>query len=132
MAAVLLDTPYTSGPSRPRHHPAGAHRRPVPRAARRRVSAVHRRRRLLAALAGLGLVLAVARAGAALEGAPPLATPERLPHVRTVVVQRGDSLWSLARDLAPGRDPRAVVDALVEARGSAALTPGETINWPEN
>jgi hypothetical protein len=91
---------------------------------------VLRRRRLVAALAGLGLVLTVARAGAALEGST-LATPERLPHVRTVVVQPGDSLWSIAGRLAPGRDPRSVVDAFVKARGTASITPGETLTWLE-
>jgi hypothetical protein len=70
----------------------------------------------------------VARAGVALEG-PPLETPERLPHVRTVVVQPGDTLWSLAPRLAPERDPRAVVDAVADARGGATLVPGETITW---
>ena len=82
-------------------------------------------------LIGLGLVLTVARAGAALEGGS-LATPERLPHVRTIVVQPGDSLWSLAHELAPERDPRSVVDALVEARGTSTLAPGETVTWLEN
>ena len=82
----------------------------------------------MAALAGLVLVLTVARAGAALEGSS-LTSPERLPHVRTVVVEPGDSLWSLAGRLAPGSDPRGVVDALVEARGTASVAPGETITW---
>jgi hypothetical protein len=82
----------------------------------------------MAALVGLGLVLAVARAAAALEGSPP-APLARPPHVRTIVVQPGDSLWSVARRLEPRSDPRAVVDAIVEARGTAVVTPGETITW---
>jgi hypothetical protein len=121
MTAVLL-------PARPHHHPAGAHRQPRPRRACRPARAVLRRRRFLAALVGLGLVLTVARAGVALDGPSPVA-PERLPHVRTVVVQPGDSLWSIAHELAPERDPRAVVDALVEARGTTAIAPGETLTW---
>ncbi len=112
---------------RPRH-PAGFHRQQPPRPARRPAPGVFRRRRVIAALAGLVLALTVARAGAALEGNP-LATPERLPHVRTVVVQPGDSLWSIAGRIAPDRDPRAVVDALVEARHTSAVVPGETITW---
>ena len=82
----------------------------------------------MAAFIGLGLVMTVARAGAALEG-PSLASNGRLPHVRTVVVQPGDSLWSLARRLAPDADPRNVVDVLVEARGTTSVAPGETIRW---
>jgi hypothetical protein len=74
------------------------------------------------------MVLTAARAGAALGGTP-LASPGRLPHVRTVVVQSGDTLWSLAHRLAPGSDPRGVVDALVEALGTSSVFPGETLTW---
>src|SRR2546429_197650 len=77
---------------------------------------------------GRGLALTVLRAGAALGGSSP-GIAERRPHVQTVVVQTGDTLWSLARRLAPRSDPRAVVDALVQARGSSTVVPGETITW---
>ena len=130
MAAALLE-PLPIDPVRPHHHPAGPRRPPHPRPARRPARAVFRRRRLFAALAGLGLVLTAARAGAALEGSS-LASPERLPHVRTVVVAPGDSLWSLAARLAPQRDPRSVVDAIAHARGTSTLSPGETIVWRES
>ena len=130
MAAALLE-PFPIDPARPHHHPAGPRRQPHPRPARRPARAVFRRRRLFAALAGLGLVLTVARAGAALEGSS-LASPRRLPHVRTVVVAPGDSLWSLATRLAPQRDPRSVVDAIAHARGTSTLSPGETITWRES
>jgi len=135
MAAVIqLDQHYQPIASvrsaRPRH-PAGAHRQSDPRRARRPARAVLRRRRLCAALLGLGLVLTVARAGAALEGTT-LASPERLPHVRTVVVQTGDTLWSVAHEIAPQSDPRGVVDQLVRARGTTALSPGDTITWTDS
>jgi Tfp pilus assembly protein FimV len=125
MASVLLDYPS----ARP-HHPAGSHRQPRPRSARRPPArAVFRRRRLCAALLGLGLVLTMARAAVAFDGST-LATSGRQPHVQTVVVQPGDTLWSIARDLAPTDDPRRVVDALVRARnGETTLWPGETITW---
>jgi len=115
-----------------RSRPADRHRQARPRPARRPAPAVYRRRRLMAALVGLGLVLTVARAAAAFGESNPLATPERLPHVQaqTVVVQPGDTLWSVARRLAPGSDPRKVVDALVRARGGdAVVRPGDTIRW---
>ncbi len=132
MAAVLqLDQPFTSTRSARPRHPAGAYRQPSPRRARRPARSVLRRRRFCAALIGLGLVLTVARAGAALEGST-LASPERLPHVRTVVVQPGDTLWSVAHELAPSSDPRSIVDQLVRARGTTALTPGDTITWTES
>jgi Tfp pilus assembly protein FimV len=47
----------------------------------------------------------------------------------TVVVEPGDTLWSIAKRLAPGADPRQVVDALVKARGTTALVPGESLTW---
>jgi hypothetical protein len=93
-------------------------------------AAVFRRRRLLAVVLGLGLSLTVARAGSALEGS--FAAPGHVPHVRTVVVQPGDTLWSLAQKLAPGQDPRGVVDALVQARGTSSVQPGETLTWVPN
>jgi len=47
----------------------------------------------------------------------------------TVVVQRGDSLWSIARQLAPDRDPRAVVEQLrsVNRLPGVALWPGQVL-----
>jgi len=96
------------------------------------------RRAFVAALV-VGLVLLMAQAGAALGGSS-LATPERsttsagasvasASAVRHTVVRPGDSLWSVASRLAPGSDPRPVVDALSEARDGAPLTPGETVEW---
>ncbi len=82
----------------------------------------------------VGLVLLMAQAGAA-PGGSSLATPERgttssaASPLRSTVVRPGDSLWSVASRLAPGSDPRPVVDALSEARDGAPLVPGETVEW---
>jgi LysM domain len=128
MAAVLT-LPHAplagrSGRSAGVHH---SHRAPRPR--RNRTAAVYRRRRFaVAALAGLGLVAVVGQASAALGGSS-LAPVERRPQVETIVVEPGDTLWSIAQRLAPDSDPRDVVDALVEARGTAQLVPGETLTW---
>ena len=95
-----------------------------------------RRRAFVAALV-VGLVLVMAQAGAALGGSS-LATPGRSTTssssagssvVRHTVVRPGDSLWSVASRLAPGSDPRPVVDALSAARNGAPLVPGETVEW---
>jgi hypothetical protein len=104
-------------------------RQPRPRPARRHQRAVYRRRRVLAALVGLGLVLTIARAGTALGGLT-LATPERLPHVQQVVVQPGDTLWSIAQHALPGHDVRPVVDALVRTLGTSTVVAGETVSVP--
>ena len=48
------------------------------------------------------------------------------------VVREGDTLWSIARRLAPGTDPRRVVDQLVRANGvdPGSLVPGQTLVVP--
>jgi hypothetical protein len=93
-----------------------------------RTAAVFRRRRFVAAALGLGIVVAAGQASAALGGSS-LAPVERRPQVTTVVVEPGDTLWTIAGEVAPDADPRDVVDALVEARGTTQLLPGETITW---
>ena len=131
MAAVLahpLTPPIGAHAGRPgrsagvRHHPST----PAPR--RHRTAAVYRRRRFVAAAFGLGLVVVAGQASAALGGSS-LASVERRPQVATVVVEPGDTLWSIAERLAPDADPREVVDALVEARGTTEVLPGETLTW---
>lgn len=113
-------------------HPGRVHRVSVPRQSSPRVTrshgaAVYWRRRLFAAALGLGVLLTAAHASAALGGTT--TAPERSPHVEQVVVHEGDTLWSVAERLAPNSDPRAVVDALAQARGSSAVEPGELITW---
>ena len=59
-----------------------------------------------------------------------LAATERLPHVQQVVVEPGDSLWSIVQRVAPGHDPRPIVDAIADARGTSAVEVGETLTVP--
>ena len=56
----------------------------------------------------------------------------RLAGSDTVVVRSGDTLWSIAREVAPEEDPRAVVDAIVELNGldSVDLLPGAQLQLP--
>jgi hypothetical protein len=119
-----------------RTRPTTSSRRAVAAGPARVVSrATYWRRRVVVVVLAVAIVLVMARAGAALGGSTP-AVPERHPaHSSTVVegastvVRQGDSLWSVAERLAPGSDPRPVVDALSEARHGTVLTPGETISW---
>jgi hypothetical protein len=53
--------------------------------------------------------------------------PQPLPAVGTYVVQPGDSLWSIARRLAPGQDPRPIVAELRERYGDASLDAGDRL-----
>jgi predicted Zn-dependent protease len=46
-----------------------------------------------------------------------------------ITVQPGDTLWSIAGQVAPGRDPRAVIERLRESNNltSVSLLPGQTL-----
>lgn len=56
----------------------------------------------------------------------------QLAGSETVVVRSGDTLWSIAGDVAPDEDRRAVVDAIVELNGldSVDLLPGAELQLP--
>ena len=105
MAAVLT-LPSTPGlvPRAGRSGRSVGARRPHPtRVARsHRTAAVYRRRRFVAAALGLGIVVAAGQASAALGGSS-LAPAERRPQVTSVVVEPGDTLWSIADEVAPER-----------------------------
>ena len=90
--------------------------------------AVYVRRRIIAASLGLGIVLTAAHAGVALGGST--TTPGRSPHshVVSVVVQSGDTLWSIAERVAPQSDPREVVDAFAAQLRTSDLQSGELIS----
>jgi LysM repeat protein len=49
-----------------------------------------------------------------------------------VVVRPGDTLWAIAERVAPGQDPRPVVDAMVAVNNMdpGALVPGQTLLVP--
>ncbi|MBV8950536.1 MAG: hypothetical protein JOZ99_06660 [Actinobacteria bacterium] len=86
------------------------------------------RRRVVVAALALGTVALAGRAGVALGGSP-LASSERRPPLISYVVHDGDTMWDVARRVAPRSDPRPVVDALLASRHGAPLTAGETIVW---
>ena len=109
-----------------------------------------RRRRLMVLLAALTaavlLVLAASRAAATLGGVP-ASVPERRPvpagdtagsasdlgraSTATYVVQPGDTLWSIARRLAPdASDLRPLVDRLVAMNDGPDLAVGQRISIP--
>lgn len=84
---------------------------------------------VVVAIVVLALLLLSGVSGAL--GADPLTHSESpgAPSAR-YVVQPGDTVWSIATELADGGDVRPVVDAILEMRGSAPLQPGETILLP--
>lgn len=91
-----------------------------------------RGRRVVAGLVlvgGLGFAVLV---GSAVLGGGAVAPGLALAGESSVVVQPGDTLWSIASDIAPEEDPRGVVDALQEANGleGSSLVPGQVLLVP--
>jgi Tfp pilus assembly protein FimV len=90
-----------------------------------------RGRRVVAGLSiAIGLSIAAATVVTVQLGAPGHGL--ELAGSSTVVVQPGDTLWSLAEELAPEEDPRAVVDAIVDLNGleDVDLLPGAVLQLP--
>jgi hypothetical protein len=57
--------------------------------------------------------------------------PDRPAPRVTYVVEPGDTLWSIARRVAPGQDPRPVVDRLIEANDvRGGLRAGQELSIP--
>jgi nucleoid-associated protein YgaU len=55
-----------------------------------------------------------------------------LAGVSSVVVEPGDTLWSIAESVAGGADVRAVVDRIQEMNGldGSSLVPGQILQLP--
>jgi hypothetical protein len=92
-----------------------------------------RGRRVLAFLAALPAVIALSIA--VLSGGAALASRDAgapAGSFTTVSVADGESLWSIAEEVAPGHDPRDVVDAIlrVNALDGATVWAGQSIAIP--
>ncbi len=104
-------------------------------APRRDLTLTYRRRRLvvlllLVALA-VALVLAVRSVTATLGGVPASAPGGTItdPPARVVVVQPGDTVWTIAHTVQPDGDVRPLVDAIV-ASHPGPLQPGDRLRVP--
>ena len=57
--------------------------------------------------------------------------PDRPAPRITYVVESGDTLWSIARRVAPGQDPRPVVDGLIRSNDvRGGLQAGQELSIP--
>ena len=103
--------------------------------------AVYRRRRVVALILAVAFVVvamagvrAVLRPLAGADGGRPLSATDGSAPVtaghETLLVQPGETLWDIARDLQPTGDLRPVVDELAALNGGAMLEAGQTIVLP--
>ncbi|HIY94166.1 MAG TPA: LysM peptidoglycan-binding domain-containing protein, partial [Candidatus Rothia avicola] len=55
-----------------------------------------------------------------------------VPVSQTVTVVHGDTLWSIAADVAPGEDSRDVINRIMQINDltSAQLVPGQVLEVP--
>ena len=131
--ASTTTSPVRAVSSVPAARPASARGLPsltaVPVAAPRAVR-LTRRGRLVLAVVVLSIVTVVSLwVGGAAFGGTAAAPPTR------VVVQSGDTLWSIARGAQPGADPRATIESLRELNGlapEARLVPGQSLLLPSD
>jgi len=103
--------------------------------------AVYRRRRVVALILAVALVV-VAMAGiravlrpltGGVDGRPLSAVDGSAPvpaGTETILVQPGESLWDIARDLQPTGDVRPLVDELAALNGGATLEAGQNLVLP--
>ncbi len=117
-------------------HAAAPGSTPAPVVARRPASpAVYRRRRLVVAVVLGLLVSALSLLGGELvgrvTGTPGIPVVGASVEPTVHVVQPGDTLWSIARTVAPaGVDVRTTVDRLVAANGGSVLQVGQRLVLP--
>jgi hypothetical protein len=95
-------------------------------AACRQPRVVYVRRRLVALAVAAALLAVVAFGLGVVRGAPATDDPRPIA-TRVHVVQPGDTLWSIARELEPTSDPRAVVDRLAALNGGSSVSVGQRL-----
>lgn len=106
---------------------ASTHRSGQPQPALR----LTRRGRVLLVLLAAVLLLVVFSLGRASSGASS-SSAARVAR-RAVVVQRGETLWQVARRIAPDTDPRITVERIIELNGldrAGLVRPGQQIVLP--
>jgi len=92
-----------------------------------------RRRRTVAVVAAalVAVLMSPLAAGAVRRGEPSAPAAQQVP-AQAVVVQAGDTLWSIAQRIRPADDPREVAGEIAAANGvqPGALTVGASLIVP--
>lgn len=90
-----------------------------------------RRGRVVLLVALVGLILAAFSLGRVGSEAAPRGA-ERGAELGQTVVQPGESLWAVAKRVAPGHDPRAVIDQIADLNDldSSAVQAGQLLVVP--
>jgi hypothetical protein len=86
-----------------------------------------KRRRPALMLFGISVMFGAIIVGGEVASADAKPQPVRPVQQLTVIVQPGDSIWSIARSTRPTGDIRPMVDAMVARHGSASVTVGEVL-----
>jgi hypothetical protein len=91
-----------------------------------------RRGRVVVLLALVTFLLAAFSLGRVGSEAAPKAVGSRPVTTSSTVVQPGESLWAVAKRVAPGHDPRAVIDQIAELNNlsTSGLRAGQLLVVP--
>lgn len=131
--AIFPTRPMPStAPTIRRSHPIHTNRstRPSPQTFRRRRVAALGLLVLSACLVIIAVQAALGRAGGGPLTTTGVAGGLRAAAAESWVVRPGDTLWSIASAIAPGRDARPIVDRLAAELGGSSLFPGEVVPIP--
>jgi LysM repeat protein len=138
MTTLTLSPSYTPTREQVRRPQRSASRRPRAAAARQSSSSnplrLTGRGRLVVILALLVLTFAALSLTRVMTQASQPGTAPTAPVNKVWVVEPGDTLWSIATQVAPNDDPRATVRRLVELNSldSAGVFAGEKLIVPAN
>ena len=87
------------------------------------------RGRAVAFVASVGALIAVVVGAGQVAGA---SAETQAQQQSVVVVQAGETLWGIAREVAPGHDPRGVVQQIRDSNGlgTSPIVPGQALVVP--
>ena len=107
------------------------HRRPQPARLRSVPPLARRRTGVSWVLAAVAAFVVVVVSAAYLVQAGPTPAAGELPLLETShVVAPGETMWSIATEVAPAGEAATYVERLVAANGGASVTPGQTLVLP--